>query len=188
MKKWLKSLIPVLSFTPVILSASCLLDGSYDKVQGQIDFEQLNEQNFKNIKEDSIRIEWKNNNSEQFINNIVLPELNAIKTREQAVKFIEKYFLIKLIAKRPHQGWDGNGSYSHIHEEVIGNVFKDHEKVLKFEMFVVSNNSRFLTYNSEKKLIEFKAKFASQNAEKNDNKRPLYYFEYNFQISTKGAR
>ncbi|QBF34567.1 hypothetical protein EG856_01330 [Mycoplasmopsis phocirhinis] len=188
MKKWIKSFIPLLSFTPVALSVSCSLNGTYTKVEGKINFEQLDEQNFKNIKEDSVRIEWKNNYSEQLINNIVIPELNNINSQQQAIDFVQKYFLIKLIAKRPHQGWDGNGNFSHIHEEVINNVFQDHDKVLKFEIYLENKDSLFLNYNKDKKTISFKAQLASQNAEKDNNKRPLYYLEHNFEISTKGTK
>ncbi|ENY70257.1 Hypothetical protein, predicted lipoprotein [Mycoplasmopsis bovigenitalium 51080] len=184
MKKIIKLLASITALSPTLIASSCFLDGSYNVHQGNWDFNSFgNIENYKNIDKNSIKINFKNNYSIDFQNNVIAPKIKNIKTIEDLKRVIDEHFIISITALRPHSGWgDGYAQFNHIHIENIPNVFLDHEKVLHFQMHIDSiENFKF-----ENNIMSLKAKFASKNFDKNNKNQPLYYFEHELQIKVGG--
>ncbi|MBU4689729.1 hypothetical protein [Mycoplasma zalophidermidis] len=182
MKKILKFLTPISIFCPVALSASCL-DGTFNEHADDWNFSDFETtiSNPKNIKTETIKVTFKQNYSSKAIENIIIPAIKGIKTKQDTEKFIKNKLRISLVATRPHSGWDvAGGAYDHIHEEIINDVFKDHTKVLRFEMQLIESDNSFIKLQNNK--LTFKAKFASKNFDSKKPNEPLYYFTHTFEL------
>ncbi|TQC54164.1 hypothetical protein E1I18_00090 [Mycoplasmopsis mucosicanis] len=191
MKK-LSLLASVFAFSPVVMTASCFLDGTFVEKEGEWRLNELEGlENYKSIKPGSVHIEYKNQTSQEFRHKTLLPKIKDIETEIENTgaskdlvnkinNFIKRNFVIKLTALRPHKGWDTKNSYSHIHEEQLNDISKPSTKVLAFQMLLTTQPKIVFGYENGK--LYFEASFASKNVDQDNTSKPQYYFKQMFEI------
>lgn len=177
-------LLPI-AFIPVAFSTACFLDGGFNERKQPWDFTKFkNIKDAKNVAIDSVKISFKNNPSQQYKLEVIKPEVDEVADdKAKAIEFINRYFVISMIVTRPHNGWDAGNNYSHIHNEIVTDATKKHEKVLDFE-FNLHKKPKFI--NIKDNVISFDLELANKIFDHENKEEPLYYLHKTFTINLEG--